>query len=99
MRFGLTFSAMTYVAGNVRGYTSIGTTAAHSAVAFTGNSASGSVLYSAPGGAAANVMPFGYYALMRASVAGTVQLQAGASTTTGAIHIEPGSFIKMFQIG
>ena len=44
-------------------------------------------------------MPFGYYALMRASVAGTVQLQAGASTTTGAIHIEPGSFIKMFQIG
>ena len=96
---------MTYIAGRIQGFVSANAQGAGflsnqaQQVMFTGNSASGSVLYSAPGGNSADVMMAGYYALMRASVTGTVQLRAGASTTTGAIHIEPGSFIKLFQIG
>ena len=40
----------------------------------------------------------GYYALMKASAGGTIHILAAGSTTTGAIHIQPSSFIKLFQI-
>ena len=96
---------MARIAGRIQGFVSANaqTGAAVSSpavqVMFTGDSASGSVLYSAAGGTSADVMIAGYYALFKASAAGVVQLQAGASTGSGAINVYPSSFIKLFQIG
>jgi hypothetical protein len=104
VRFGLTFPAMVAGAGDIQGYISLyqggdgySTTRAHQAP-FSMSTASGSIVYSAAGGTSAIVYPTFYRASFTASVGGVLQLQAFGSSTTGAIHIQRGSFVRLFQL-
>jgi hypothetical protein len=104
VRFGLTFPAMVAGAGDIQGYISLfqggdgySTSRSHQAP-FSMSTASGSIVYSAPGGTSAIVFPMFYRASFTASVGGVLQLQGFGSSTTGAIHIQRGSFVRLFQL-
>jgi hypothetical protein len=104
VKLGLTFPAMTVAAGNLYGRHSVAAaggalTTAVEGTGFFNQLASGSIIYSVANGTSAVVYHAMLEGLFVVSTAGTIQLQAGASTTTGAVHIQRGSFIQAFRIG
>lgn len=104
IKFGATWPGTVVAAGQWYGFMSIpaaGITNLSTTVAAAGQfngGASGSIVYSAAGGTSATVYAAFLEAVFVISTAGTIQLQAGASTTTGAIHIQQGSYIQAFRI-
>lgn len=104
IKFGATWPGTVVAAGQWVGFMSVpaaGVTGLSTTVAAAGlfnGGASGSIVYSAAGGTSATVYAAFLEAVFVISTAGTIQLQAGASTTTGAIHIQQGSYIQAFRI-
>ncbi len=104
VKAGLTFPGMQVATGKFLGNMSIaaagvvGLSTTMAAAGWFNEAASGSIVYSVAGGASATVYGVRVDGLFVTSTAGTIQLQAGASTTTGAVHIQKGSYIQAFKM-
>lgn len=97
---GLTFPAMTFIRGGIDMYVSLAAAAGGANkgwVAFDGDSASGSNIVSAASATATSSWAL-YWAVLKASATGTVQLKLGTGLSLTAATILPGSYLKMLKL-